>query len=189
MPVQILTRLRVLHCVQKAQMAFNTYNAFQNTGNTALEFCENTKSTAVLLQAGHSFKIQISVDHFKHLWRGVHCPSLVASESLEVKHCDWNCSFNAQLNHHKVASRYWEIGAAGLWTGEWQTSNLLAQKAWPVFFPEFSKIQKKQSPMERIFQTSSPLCCLIGIWKGTLTRSSWTQMAGSQFRSALLHKI
>ena len=46
------------------------------------------------------------------------CPSLVASESLEVKRCDWNSSFNAQLNHHKVASRYWEIGAAGLGTGE-----------------------------------------------------------------------
>ena len=41
------------------------------------------------------------------------------------------------MNHHKVASRYWEIW--GCWARERGAER--PEKAWPVFLPEFSKIQ------------------------------------------------
>ena len=121
------------------------------SGTSARNRNEHAKRTAVL-QTGPAWPTILSNQRGSFQTFVTICPSLVTCVSLEVKRCYSNCPCNAHLNCHEVASRYWEIwGCRARDRGADRP-----QKAWPVLFPEFSKIQKKQWPTVRVFQPHPP---------------------------------
>ena len=91
---------------------------------------------------------QISMAHFKHLSESGHlCKPTVNENQTQRFELPSKWCFNAKLNRYEVVSRCGEIwGHLARQEGaDWPPGHVAS------FFPDFSKVQKKRRPRERLF--------------------------------------